>query len=254
MKIVTWNVNSLKIRLPQLLAWLAQVQPDIVALQETKTIDENFPLAEINAAGYQVVFAGQKTFNGVAILSRLPITAVETEIPNYSDPQRRFLAATIGNIRLVNLYVPNGESVFSEKYQYKLNWLEKVTQYLSSQLQQTSHLVVVGDFNIAPEPQDVHDPVRWEGKVLFSEPERAAFAQWIKLGLQDAFRLFPQPENTFSWWDYRQAAIHRNWGLRIDHILVNSNFAKECVSCEIDKAVRKQERPSDHAPVIATFS
>ncbi len=254
MKIATWNVNSLKIRLPQLLAWLVQARPDIVALQETKTIDENFPLSEINAAGYQVVFTGQKTFNGVAILSRLPLTAIETGIPGFSDPQRRFLAATIADIHIVNLYVPNGESVFSEKYQYKLHWLEQVTQYLASQLQQSRRLVVLGDFNIAPEPSDVHDPARWEGQVLFSESERAVFARWIKLGLQDTFRLFPQPENSFSWWDYRQAAIHRNWGLRIDHILVNSSFAKDCVSCEIDKAVRKQERPSDHAPVIATFS
>lgn len=254
MKIATWNVNSLKVRLPQLLAWLAQVQPDIVALQETKTLNENFPFADINAAGYQVVFSGQKTYNGVAILSRTLISDVTTEIPDLVDPQRRILAATTAGIRIINLYVPNGDNVFSEKYQYKLNWLEKVTHYLSSQHQQASRLVVLGDFNIAPEPRDVHDPARWEGHVLFSEPERAIFAEWLKLGLQDVFRLFPQAENLFSWWDYRQGALHRNWGLRIDHILVNSSFAKECVHCEIDKTVRKQERPSDHAPVIATFN
>jgi exodeoxyribonuclease-3 len=253
MKIATWNVNSLNVRLPQVLDWLRAEAPDILALQETKLPDEKFPRAEIEAAGYQVLFSGQKTYNGVALITRKPATDVVTDIPRHPDPQRRVLAATVGKLRVINLYVPNGESVESDKYRYKLDWLAKCATWLRAELQRYPQLVVLGDFNIAPEPRDVHDPKVWEGSVLYSEPERAAFQELLKLGLQDSFRLFEQPEKSFSWWDYRMQAFRRNHGLRIDHILVSEPLAKRCTACRIDLAPRKHERPSDHAPVVAAF-
>lgn len=252
LKIATWNVNSLNVRLPQLLTWLAEQQPDIVALQETKVVDEKFPYAEINAAGYQVVFSGQKTYNGVAILSRVQPQAVVAEIPDYPDPQRRVIAATIADLRVINLYVPNGGMVASDKYEYKLAWLVKLTEFLRQQLTQFPALVVLGDFNIAPADEDVYDAEIMHDQVLFSEPEKAAFQQLLALGLVDSFRLFSQPPKSFTWWDYRAAAFRRNLGLRIDHILLSHSLAKRCVACDIDKNMRKQTQPSDHAPVIAT--
>jgi len=254
MKIATWNVNSLRVRLPQVLQWLESAQPDLLALQETKTTDDVFPETDLLAAGYLALFSGQKTYNGVAILSRTPGRDIITDIPGLEDPQRRVLATTYGNVRLINLYVPNGESIESDKYQYKLNWLDKLAEWLKSELQQHAKLVVVGDFNIAPADADVHDPVAWKDSVLCSPAERAAFHRLLGLGLCDSFRNFEQPENSFSWWDYRMNAFRRNRGLRIDHILASTALCKACSACNIDKVPRAWERPSDHTPVVAEFA
>ncbi|MDO9063573.1 MAG: exodeoxyribonuclease III [Sulfuricella sp.] len=251
MRLVTWNVNSLKVRLSQVLDWLAAHQPDVLCLQETKLEDANFPTAEISAAGYQVLFSGQKTYNGVAILSKTPASEVVAAIPGFMDEQKRVLAATIAGVRVINLYIPNGQSVDSDKFQYKLGWLEAMTAWLAEELARHPRLALLGDFNIAPEERDVYDPKAWEGQVLFSPPEREAFRQLIGLGLTDSFRLFDQPEKSYTWWDYRMNAFRRNMGLRIDHILLSAELAKTCKSCVIDKEARKQERPSDHAPVMA---
>jgi len=249
MKIATWNVNSLKVRLPHLLGWLAEQQPDVVCLQETKQQDADFPHAELQAAGYHSVCSGQKTYNGVAILSRDPIADVRTGIPDFADEQKRVIAATIADVRIVCVYVPNGQSVDSDKYQYKLNWLAALTAWLKDELAKHPKLALLGDYNIAPEDRDVHDPQAWQGNVLVSEPEREAFKGLAALGLRDAFRLFEQDAKSYSWWDYRMLAFRRNQGLRIDHILISA--ALQCTVCVIDKAPRKLERPSDHTPVIA---
>jgi len=254
MKIATWNVNSLKVRLPHVLDWLAASDADILCLQETKTTDENFPVAEISAAGYQVVYSGQKTYNGVAIISKQPATDIVTDIPGLDDPQRRILCASIVGIRVLDLYVVNGQEVGSEKYAHKLYWLEKVAAYINDQLQQHERFVVVGDFNIAPEDRDVHDPEAWHERILCSTPERQALQQIIDLGLADTFRLFDQPEGSYSWWDYRAAAFRRNRGLRIDLILASQSLSGTCSTCVIDKEPRSMERPSDHAPVVADFN
>ncbi|MDX1252894.1 MAG: exodeoxyribonuclease III [Gammaproteobacteria bacterium] len=253
MKIATWNVNSLRVRLPQVLDWLAVEQPDILALQETKLEDQNFPATEIGAAGYKVVYSGQKTYNGVAILSRAEARDVVKDVPDLDDHQRRVLFATYGDVRVLNVYVPNGESVGSDKYAYKLGWLDKLTAYVRQQLTAHPRLVLLGDFNIAPEDRDVHDPKLWEGAVLFSEPERTALRHLLDAGLCDTFRLFDQEPNQFTWWDYRMAAFRRNMGLRIDHIFASSALCEACTSCRVDKAPRKLERPSDHVPVVAEF-
>jgi exodeoxyribonuclease-3 len=253
-RIATWNVNSLKVRLPQTLDWLCQQQPDVLALQETKLPDPDFPTLDIANAGYQSTFSGQKTYNGVAILSRLPASDLVTELPGMDDPQRRVLGATIGKVRVLNLYIPNGQAVGSDKYAYKLAWLDRVTSWIETELAHYPQLVILGDFNIAPEDQDVHDPIAWAGQVLCSEPERAAFQRLLDLGLKDAFRLFPQEERSFTQWDYRAAAFRRNMGLRIDHILVSPALAATCTACWIDPAPRRLERPSDHTPVVAEFN
>jgi len=252
--LASWNVNSLRVRLPQVLDWLAVNQPDLVGLQETKLQDEYFPLAEFNEAGYNVVANGQKTYNGVALLSRHPLQAEEVvrELPDFGDPQRRVLAATYGDLRFINLYVPNGAELGSDKFRYKLDWLDALTAYLQQQRQRYPNLVIVGDFNIAPEDRDVHDPQIWQGSVLVSEPEREKFRQLLALGFKDSFRLFDQSEGAYTWWDYRAAAFRRNRGLRIDHILVSDNLADRVMGSTIDIAPRKLERPSDHAPVVAT--
>jgi len=251
MKIASWNVNSLRVRLPQVLDWLNQAQPDILAVQETKTSDPEFPASAFAEAGYQVLFSGQKTYNGVALMSRQLASDPVTDPPNLEDPQRRILAATVGDVRVIDLYVPNGSEVGSDKYAYKLDWLSKMTEYLRDELARHPRMVVLGDFNIAPEDRDVHDPEAWRGKILCSEPEREAFRNLLGLGLSDAFRQFEQPEASFSWWDYRAAGFRRNLGLRIDHILLSAELREQCRSCRIDKEPRKLERPSDHAPVIA---
>lgn len=251
MKIATWNVNSLKVRLPQVLDWASKQRPDVLCLQETKLEDANFPSAQIGAAGYQVLFNGQKTYNGVAILSRAGSSEPVTAIPALADEQKRVLAATIEGIRVVCLYVPNGESVGSDKYQYKLRWLAAVRDWLTLELSRNARLAVLGDFNVAPEARDVHDPQLWEGKVLFSEPERDALRRVMEVGLQDSFRLFEQPKGSFTWWDYRMNSFRRKMGLRIDHILLSEALARQCTSCFIDVEPRGAERPSDHAPVIA---
>ncbi len=254
MKLATWNVNSLKVRLPQVLAWLATHAPDVLCLQETKTEDAKFPLAEIEAAGYHASFSGQKTYNGVAILTRQPVTAATHDIPGFNDPQKRVTTATVNGVRVVCAYIPNGESVESDKYRYKLEWLAALTSWLGKEMAQHPSLALLGDFNIAPEDRDVHDPQAWAGKVLCSDAERAAFGRLTALGLQDTFRLFDQPEKSFTWWDYRMQAFRRKMGLRIDHILASGTLAGSCKSCTVDIEPRRHERPSDHAPVIAEFA
>lgn len=253
MKIATWNVNSLKVRLPHVLDWLAASDADILCLQETKTTDENFPVDELSAAGYRVVYSGQKTYNGVAIISKVPATDIITDIPGLDDPQRRILCATIDGVRVLDLYVVNGQEVGSDKYAHKLYWLQKVTEFINAQLQQHERFVVVGDFNIAPEDRDVYDPEAWHERILCSTPERQALQEIIDLGLVDTFRLFEQPENSYSWWDYRAAAFRRNRGLRIDLILASQSLTNSCSACVIDNEPRALERPSDHTPVVAEF-
>ncbi len=254
-KIATWNVNSLRVRMPQLLDWLANEQPEIVALQETKVQDSDFPADALEVAGYKVIYSGQKSYNGMAIISRhFDADEIITDIPGLDDPQRRILAATYNGLRLINLYVPNGQRLGSDKFHYKLEWINHVRQYIASQLQQHPRLLVVGDFNIAPDERDVCDPTKWHDKILCSEQERAALQQITACGLQDCFRLFDQPEGCFSWWDYRAAAFRRNLGLRIDLILASDVLCKHAVSCHIDTSPRSLERPSDHAPVVAEFA
>ncbi|MDH4215554.1 MAG: exodeoxyribonuclease III [Gallionella sp.] len=251
MKLATWNVNSLKVRLPHVLKWLADNPVDVLCLQETKQPDEDFPQAELQAAGYHSVFSGQRTYNGVALLSRTPASDVQYSIPNYADEQKRVIAATFNDVRVVCVYVPNGQSVDSDKYYYKLGWLSALRDWLRDELARHPKLVVLGDYNIAPEDRDVYDPVAWQGSVLVSEAERIQFQNLLKLGLRDCFRLFEQPEKSFTWWDYRMMAFRRNHGVRIDHILVSEPLAAHCKGCVIDKAPRKLERPSDHTPVVA---
>lgn len=252
-KLACWNVNSLKVRLDQVVEWLESTQTDVLALQETKLIDENFPAALFIEKGYHLVFSGQKTYNGVAVISRHPISEVMTDIPDLEDPQRRILAVTVAGIRLINLYVPNGSELTSDKYQYKLNWLQKVTAFVQEQIKKYPQVAVVGDFNIAPEDRDVHDPLEWQGSVLVSPPERQAFADLLQSGLHDSFRNFEQEEKSFSWWDYRAAGFRRNRGLRIDHILLSNELNALCRQSCIDIEPRKVERPSDHAPVWVTL-
>ncbi|MES3025899.1 MAG: exodeoxyribonuclease III [Pseudomonadota bacterium] len=254
MQIATWNVNSLKVRLPHLLQWLSDNPVDVLCLQETKMTDDKFPLAEINAAGYQVAFTGQKTYNGVAILSKLPLEDVVRNNPRFADEQQRIIAATIGGIRIVCAYVPNGQSVDSDKYVYKLAWLAALREWLAEELQTHTELAILGDYNIAPDDRDVHDPVAWAGQVLCSDKERAALGALVALGLTDSYRLFEQVEKSFSWWDYRQLGFRLNKGLRIDHILLTPSLVARCTACAIDRVPRKWEQPSDHAPVVATLS
>jgi exodeoxyribonuclease-3 len=237
------------VRLPHLLDWLARAQPDAVCLQETKTEDANFPLADVRRAGYQAVYCGQKAYNGVAILARSALSEVQHGIPEFADEPKRVIAATANGVRILCLYAPNGEAPGTDKYEYKLRWYNALTRWLERDL--PANLAVLGDLNIAPEPRDVHNPKRWEGKIHFSEPERAAFREVVATGLKDAFRLFEQPEKQFTWWDYRLRAFERGWGLRIDHILLSPQLALRCKSCAIDLQPRKLERPSDHTPVIA---
>lgn len=248
MKIATWNVNSLKVRLPHVLDWLAANQPDALCLQELKMEDKAFPLAELQAAGYHAVYNGQKTYNGVAILSRAAPTEVLRDIPGFSDEQKRIIAATVDGVRVICGYFPNGQAVGSEKFAYKLRWLTALTEWLREEMRQHERLVLGGDFNVAPEDRDAHPD--WKDEIHVSEPERAAFAALLGLGLVDTFRLFEQPERSYSWWDYRLFAFRRNFGLRIDHLLVSPALTAACRSCAVDKTPRALERPSDHAPVV----
>ena len=249
LKIASWNVNSINVRLDAVLDWFDTSDTDILALQETKVPDERFPEAVFLEQGYHIAFSGQKTYNGVAIISRMPVEDVVMDIPGYADPQRRVLAATIAGVRVINLYIPNGSAVGSDKYAYKLAWLEAVTVWIKAELMRYPNLVVLGDFNIAPEDKDVHDPAHWAGSVLVSPAERAAYQALLALGLEDSFRLFEQPDNTFSWWDYRAAGFRRNRGLRIDLVLLSEALKSACIQSEIDVEPRRQERPSDHTPV-----
>lgn len=252
-RIATWNVNSLRVRLPHVLQWLKKENPDVLALQETKITDENFPVDEFTALGYHVAFSGQKTFNGVAVASRWRPENIITSLPGINDIQKRVLCADINGITVLNLYVPNGSEIGSEKYTYKLYWFSHLHPFVKELTARTSEVIILGDFNIAPEDRDVHDPATWEGNVLVSEPERTEFRKLLAAGFVDTFRSFEQAENSFSWWDYRAAAFRRNRGLRIDHILASKNLAGKCKNCRIDKEPRKLERPSDHAPVAADF-
>lgn len=253
MKIVTWNVNSLRVRLPQILDWIDANRPDVLALQETKLQDEEFPEDQFEAAGYLAHFSGQRTYNGVALLSKTAGTSVVRDIPGLDDPQRRIIAASFQGVRVINLYVVNGAEVGSYKFVYKLAWLEKVSEFVRDQIQEYPSLVVVGDFNVAPDDSDVYDPELWRERILCSTPEREALKRMLDHGLVDTFRLFEQEPEVFSWWDYRAAAFRRNAGLRIDLILATQAMARGCVECRIDKSVRAMPRPSDHAPVIGTF-
>jgi len=249
MKIASWNVNSLNVRLPHLLHWLAEAKPDVVALQETKLEDHRFPEDALLEAGYRSVFAGQKTYNGVAILARQAISDVQAGIPGFDDPQKRVIAATVGDIRIVDLYVVNGEAVGSEKFAYKLRWLDAVREWLRAELAAHPKLVVLGDFNIAPDDRDVWDPKRWREKILCSTPEREAYRGLLELGLSDSFRLFNDEAGQHSWWDYRLSGFERGWGLRIDLALVSDALKSRCSAAGIDREPRGRERPSDHTPV-----
>jgi exodeoxyribonuclease-3 len=258
-QIATWNVNSLRVRSPQLMEWLQTHSPDVVALQETKLQDHDFPEEQFRAAGYHCAFSGQKTYNGVALLSRHPMTDLIRDIPDFDDAPRRVLAATIDapdgtRFRVVNLYVPNGQAPGSEKFAYKLRWLEALTKWLKNEAAAHPGLVVLGDFNVAPEDRDVHDPVLWRGRILFSDPEKEALLAVKQWGFVDAFRMHNSEEKQFSWWDYRAGAFRRNMGLRIDHVWVTEALAKQTASVVIDKEPRRWEKPSDHAPVVAEFN
>lgn len=253
MKLASWNVNSLNVRLPHVLDWLESAGPDVLGLQETKLTDDRFPAQAIAEAGYQVVYAGQKTYNGVAVLAREPLTDAVTDIPGLDDPQRRVLAVTVGDLRFINLYVPNGKAVGSDKYDYKLGWLERLHEWLKAELTEHANLAVVGDFNVAPEDRDVHDPEEWRDQILCSTPEREAVQRLAGEGLTDTFRLFEQAEQSFSWWDYRMNNFRRNRGLRIDLILSSPALTERCTASYVDVEPRRWERPSDHAPVVAEF-
>lgn len=251
--VATWNVNSLRVRLPHLQQWLAATRLDVLALQETKLVDADFPGAEIAGLGLAGAWHGQKTYNGVALLAREPLADVAPGIPGYADQQARVIAGTVRGVRIIDVYVPNGQAVGSEKYAYKLAWLGALAAYLRAELARFPRLVVLGDYNIAPEDRDVHDPKAWEGQVHVSPGERAALAGLLALGLSDVFRRFEQPDKSFSWWDYRAAAFRRNAGLRIDLVLASAALAARCTACRVDATPRRWERPSDHAPVLATF-
>lgn len=254
--LATWNVNSIRVRLPHILDWLKDNPVTVLAIQETKITDDAFPSNAFEQAGYQSLYNGQKTYNGVALLVKHPhpVSAVKRDLPNFFDPQKRVLCATVSGICFLNLYVPNGQSVDSDKYRYKLEWLDKLIKYVRTLLEHNQKIILLGDFNIAPTDDDVYDPKAWQGAVLVSEPERQAFAALLALGFHDSFRLFEKAPEHFSWWDYRQAAFRRNRGLRIDHILVSEALTSCADCCQIDKAPRTWDRPSDHAPVVLTLA
>ena len=249
MKLAAWNVNSLKVRLDQVFDWLAQHQPDALCLQETKLEDAKFPAEAFREAGWQVAYSGQKTYNGVAIVSPHTIVDVQMGIPGLADEQKRVIAGTVAGVRVVCAYFPNGQAVGSDKYAYKLAWLQALHRWLEGEVGAHPQLALLGDYNIAPDDRDVHDPALWAGQVLCSEPEREAFRRLVALGFADSYRLFEQPPATFSWWDYRQGGFRRNLGLRIDHVLLSAPLAARCTAAGIDVEPRRHERPSDHAPV-----
>jgi exodeoxyribonuclease III len=253
MKLATWNVNSLAVRLPQLLDWLAANPVDAIVLQETKLTDDKFPHAELAAAGYASQWFGQKTYNGVALLSREGATDIVKNIPGFEDEQARVIAGTVAGVRVIGAYFPNGQAPDSDKFQYKMRWLAGLRDWLVTELAQHPKLALLGDYNIAPEDRDVFDPVAFFEQIHCTPQERAHFAGLISLGLHDAFRLFEQPPKSWSWWDYRNLAFRRNQGLRIDHILVTDALKAQVTACVIDKLPRKNDRPSDHAPVVVTL-
>jgi exodeoxyribonuclease-3 len=258
MKLATWNVNSLNVRLGHVIDWLKANPVDALCLQELKLPDEKFPHDALAGIGYQACWAGQKTYNGVAILSRATPGDVQRNLPAYDDPQQRIIAATVPGpagrpLRVISAYCPNGQTVGSDKYAYKLTWFEALRDWLRDELARYPDLVILGDYNVAPTDADVHDPQAWEGSILVSEPEREAFHGLLDLGLRDTFRMFDQAPKSFSWWDYRQMSFRRNAGVRIDHILASPDLADLCIACAIDRTPRGWEKPSDHAPVVADF-
>lgn len=253
MKIATWNVNSLNVRLPHVLDWLTDNPVEVLCLQETKQEDSKFPYEALMTAGYHAIHSGQKTYNGVAIVSNHEMTDVLYGIPNFEDEQKRVISATIGDIRIICVYVVNGQAVDSEKYDYKMRWLDALNAWLSEELKKYPNLVILGDYNIAPDDRDCHDPAAWEGEILVSSRERDAFDDLLALGLHDSFRLFEQDGGHYSWWDYRMMGFRRNRGMRIDHILVSDALKTKCTGCIIDKTPRKLERPSDHTPVVVSL-
>ncbi len=251
--VATWNINSIRVRLPRLVAWLERRKPTVVCLQETKVVDEDFPAGPLEALGYQCFARGQKTYNGVAILSLLPLTDLLRSLPDdLPGAESRFLAGQIGGVRILDIYAPNGQEVGSEKYSYKLDWYRRLRGFLDG-IPSQEQVLLCGDFNVAPEDRDVWDPEQWRGQILFSEPEKAALREIVGWGFIDALRAHHPEGGLYTWWDYRAGAFHRGWGMRIDHILVSAPLARRCVSVEIDREERKGEKPSDHAPVIATF-
>lgn len=254
MKIATWNVNSLNVRLPHVLDWLETEKPDLLCLQETKQEDSKFNYDALKAAGYHAIHNGQKTYNGVAMLSPHVFKDIQLDIPGFEDPQKRIIAATINDVRYINAYMPNGQAVDSDKYHYKMRWLVALTDWLQTEITRYPKLALLGDYNIAPEDQDCHDPAKWAGDILVSPRERDAFKSLLDLGLHDSFRLFPQADKSFSWWDYRGGGFRRNHGMRIDHILITDALKQVATSCYIDKEPRTLERPSDHTPVILEFT
>jgi exodeoxyribonuclease-3 len=254
MKIASWNVNSLKVRLDHVLAWLDEHRPAVLGLQETKLTDDKFPSDAIAELGYQVIYSGQKTYNGVAMIADSALGDPVTGIPGFEDEQKRVIAATVDGVRVINLYVVNGKEVGSDKFEYKLRWLDAVTNWVETELQKHEKLVVMGDFNIAPDDRDVYDPEAWHERILCSTPERNALKKMLDLGLHDTFRLFEQPEAIYSWWDYRAVAFRRGLGLRIDLVLCSDALKQACTTSYVDKAPRKLERPSDHAPAVAEFN
>lgn len=253
MKITTWNINSLNVRLPHVLQWLQANPVDVLALQELKQTEDKFPFEALREAGYEAVMLGQKTYNGVALLTRSGCTDVVRNMPGLDDDSARVITATVdsahGPVRVVNGYFVNGEAPESDKFQYKMRWLDALQGWVGSQLEQHERLVLLGDFNIVPEDRDSYDPQGLAGTILHTDAERAHFRALLDLGLVDSFRLFEQPEASYSWWDYRRLAYQKNRGLRIDHILVSPPLAQQAAACSIDRAPRKWERPSDHAPV-----
>ena len=253
MKIATWNVNSMNVREPHVVEWLQNHEPDVLVLQEIKQLTEKFPTAALQEIGYHSIASGQKTYNGVAAISKTMPADPVYDFPDLDDPQRRILASTVGDVRVVDLYIPNGSEVGSEKYAYKLNWLKSLRNFLEAEMRQHENVVVLGDFNIAPADADVHDPEKWGEAILCSPLERKALGELIDLGLTDVFRKFDHPEKTFSWWDYRAAGFRRNAGLRIDLILTSNAMTERCTASYVDKEPRAWERPSDHAPVVAEF-
>ena len=253
-KLATWNVNSLNVRLLHVLDWLRDNPVDVLCLQETKQEDSKFPYTELKEAGYQAIHAGQKTYNGVAILSRHDMAEASHGIFMFDDTQQRVISATINGIRVICVYIVNGQAVDSDKYIYKMHWLDALTYWLENELKKYPNLVLLGDYNIAPENRDCHDPAAWVGQILVSPREREAFKRLIDLGLHDSFRLFDQADKSFTWWDYRMMGFRRNFGMRIDHILVSDALKNKCESCVIDKMPRKLERPSDHTPVVLTLN
>jgi len=253
MKIASWNVNSLRVRLEHVLDWLRSESPDVLGLQETKLTDDNFPVDAFEAIGYHCAFSGQRTYNGVALLSRTPMTDVVTDFDGFDDEQRRVLGAHVAGLRIFDLYVPNGQSVGSDKFRYKLGWLAALHAQLVRELASHAHVVVMGDFNIAPADIDVHDPEAWREQVLCSTEERSALRRILELGFVDTYRMSEPAGEAYSWWDYRAAAFRRNLGLRIDLILASRSLGERCVGAAIDVSPRRLERPSDHAPVVAEF-